>query len=249
MLKSLIRQFKKGRDIDIYEDDIFIVSFPKSGNTWVRFLLSNIQNIKLTINFKNIDEYIPDIYKVNNFNLKKIQRPRILKSHEYFHPKYKKVIYIVRDPRSLIVSYFFYEKKMKTIPEDTIFSDYLKIFLENKNRIFSNWEDHINSWVGTRSNKEEQFLLIKYEDLLENTEKELLKITNFINMNISEEELKKSIYENSFKKMKEKEEVKENEIPFVRKADPEEWKSYFSKEDLDLLNKHLKKTMQSLGYF
>jgi len=86
-----------GRNFGIYPDDTFVVSYPKSGNTWTRFLLANLVYCNEDITFSNIERKIPDPSMVTRADLERVPRPRIVKSHEYFDPRYKRVIYIVLD--------------------------------------------------------------------------------------------------------------------------------------------------------
>ena len=87
-----------GRAFQVFSDDIFLVSYPKSGNTWTRFLLGNLMNPNDCITFANVERKVPDIYAESKMTLKKTPRPRLIKSHECFDPRYRRVIFIVRDP-------------------------------------------------------------------------------------------------------------------------------------------------------
>src|SRR2546422_3289190 len=88
-----------GRNLAVYPDDTFIVSYPKSGNTWARFLVANLIYDDEPVTFVNIDHIIPMADGQSRKYFKKMARPRIIKSHYPFEPAYKRVIYIVRDPR------------------------------------------------------------------------------------------------------------------------------------------------------
>ncbi len=98
-----------GRNLAVYPDDTFIVSYPRSGNTWARFLVANPVYAEQPVTFANIERLIPDCEAMASRYVKRVPRPRIIKSHEYFDPRYKRVIYIVRDPRdvALLLLRFF----------------------------------------------------------------------------------------------------------------------------------------------
>jgi hypothetical protein len=95
---------RAGRDFRVYPDDVFVVSYPRSGNTWTRFLIANLIYQDDPVTFANVEQRIPDIYTSSKRHLKKLPRPRMIKTHEYFDPRYKKVVYIVRDPRDVALS-------------------------------------------------------------------------------------------------------------------------------------------------
>ena len=92
----------------IYHDDIFIVSYPKSGNTWLRFIIAYIkQGMQYDISFKYLEKIIPDIYTSKEV-IDSQKTGRIIKSHNTYFDYYNKTIYIHRDYRDVLVSYYFY---------------------------------------------------------------------------------------------------------------------------------------------
>src|SRR6266705_2696851 len=70
-------------EIRIRSDDVFIVSYPKSGNTWVRFLLAHLLAPEKEISFRNIEDYVPNIYKSSR-TLEQREGRRYIKTH---HPR------------------------------------------------------------------------------------------------------------------------------------------------------------------
>src|SRR5438874_11952371 len=97
--------------IRIRPDDTFIVSYPRSGNTWIRFLIANLLHPEIEVGFANIDTFVPDTAALSSRALKRTPRPRVLKSHQYFDHRYPKVIYIVRDARDVALSYYQFHRK------------------------------------------------------------------------------------------------------------------------------------------
>src|SRR5215472_5869409 len=77
-----------GHNLTVFQDDIFITSYPRSGNTWTRFLISNLVYQDEPSTFANIEARVPEIYFNSDRYMRSLSPPRLLKSHEYFQPQY-----------------------------------------------------------------------------------------------------------------------------------------------------------------
>src|SRR5438270_13523251 len=74
------------REITVFPDDVFLTSYPRSGNTWTRFLIGNLIYQDEPVTFANIESRLPEIYFNSDHYLRSLPRPRILKSHDSFQP-------------------------------------------------------------------------------------------------------------------------------------------------------------------
>ena len=256
--KHIISKSSKGpgRAVTIKKEDIFITSYPKSGNTWLRFLLANIINDK-NVDFSNIEKIIPDIYRNKDSNLLKMPAPRILKSHEYFDPKYPKTVYIVRDPLDVALSLFYFMKKLDVLCNDSSEEEYVMRLLTGEfNGTFGSWADNVGSWYGA-SKGSKKILIIKYEELISNTEHELKKVLKFLNIKYTKDQLQKAIKNSSFKKMS----LLENktnkfwlgkkmraDYKFVRSGKINEGKEFFSDKSIKKLTLECRELMKIYGY-
>lgn len=243
--------FLKGRYSKIFPDDSFVVSYPKSGNTWLLFMLSSVMNGGKAMDFQSIHGFIPDIYFFSNANLKRRSRPRILKSHEYLQPDYPRVLHLIRDPRSVAVSYFFYMKKLNRIDEETPFEKYLDWYLNGDLDRYGSWEKHAGGWRGAYM-ENENYLEIRYEDLKSDTQQNLSKICSFLNINSNAEIIESAITNSSISEMKNAEssslKVGKKDIPFVREGKASAWKEHFDQNSHQKLVDRFGKVMEAFGY-
>lgn len=190
------------RLVNVLEEDIFLVSYPKSGNTWLRFIVANLVNSTADVSFSTIDSIVPDIYKVSAIRLRQMSKPRILKSHEYLDIRYRKVIYIARDPRDVLLSYYHYKILRKKLSETHPLDSFAQDFLDGKLDKFGTWQDHVGGWLGARGNSK-NFLFLRYEDLIKDPLIETRKVAEFIGLSVSDDTIQKSLELSSFKKMRE----------------------------------------------
>ena len=276
---------------------IWLASYPKSGNTLVRSMLTSlIYSEDGNFNFnllKKIDQYpqnhhfeglmnkFNDINELSKFwiisqdKLNLDKKIKFLKTHHlrcgignYTFTNSKNTIgtiYIVRDPRDVIISFAKHHCLSIEEAKYTMFDSTACVFPEReKNSDFAlrtllgSWSDHYNAW--TKNNK--NLLFIKYENLIKNKKSELSRIVKFVNNYIkiptSETKINNCINSTTFESMKKYEEkglFKENsfdkngkKIKFFNYGKEGNWKSVLSKELVLSIEKKFQKEMKELGY-
>ena len=253
-----------GRNLTVFPDDIFLTSYPRSGNTWSRFLIGNLIYPDEPTTFLNVEERIPEIYFNSDHRLRALIRPRILKSHECFQPHYPSIIYIVRDPRDVAVSFYHHNLKARNIPDNYPMDEFVSRFLLAEfDRKWGTWADHVQSWLRMRQNHP-GFMLLRYEDVKADPEHELSRLADFLGqrsfrlINRSAESLRQAIERSSPERMRkfEKEQNGEwvltkstrSDKPFVRSATAGMWKSVLSPAAVMAIEAAWGPLMQHLGY-
>jgi Sulfotransferase domain len=248
-----------GRNLAIYPDDTFIVSYPRSGNTWTRFLVANLVHNAEPVTFANIERIIPDCEAVSSRFLKGTPRPRIIKSHQYFDPRYRKVMYIVRDPRDVVLSYYDFSRKYRHIEDTFPLARFVSDFVAGRLSSFDwgTWRENVASWFYSRNGRPD-FLLLRYEDMLENTPQELSRVAQFLGIQATPDRIGIAVERSSADKMRGMEKTqgdqwvatknKRSDIPFVRTASHGLWKQKLPSESVAEIEAAWGALMRELGY-
>jgi hypothetical protein len=247
------------RNFAVYPDDTFLVSYPRSGNTWSRFLIANLVHPDKEVSFTNIERLIPDTSSQSNRALKRTPRPRIIKTHEYFDHRYPKTIYIVRDPRDVVLSYYDFQRKYRQIANDYPLDSYVDDFVSGSLVAagWGTWAENVASWVYTRGHRND-FLLLHYEDMLKDTVSELRRVASFLGTEVNPERLKRAIERSSADHMRELEKAEADhwiatrnhrkDIPFVRTASSGGWKTSLPEACVRQIEEAWGDLMTKLGY-
>ena len=238
-----------------HECDLFLVSFPKSGNSWVRFLFANYLNDKEEcVDFKNLYNFVPDshlteqleVLRTPSFNKLPV---RIVKCHDPYIGFFKdrKIIYVVREGKSALNSYFFYLNARRSVAltnEELLVAERPEI---------QSWSEHLLSWKKKRQN----ILIVKYEDLLADTVSEFRKILVFSGLPVNEDKLSISVELSSFENMKKielkgyftKSMIKQGKnTEFVRQGSAKLKYSVFTEEELKRFEKESVKAYEAYHY-
>jgi|SRR5271169_1375221 len=255
--KYLLGNDIAGRDLWVLPDDIFLVSYPKSGNTWSRFLIANLAYPDEPATFANINRLIPDPWALSKRYLKKLPRPRILKSHEPFDPRYKNVICVVRDPRDVVLSEYHFDVKRQLIAEGTPIEERVGLFLAGETCPNGSWGENVSSWIATRQNHP-RFLLVRYEDLESNTTGELARIARFLNIDAAPERLALAAERSTADRMRKLEKAQAHlwsstketrkDKPFVRAAKSGGWRAELPPSSIAQIESAWGPLMKKLGY-
>ena len=275
----------------------WIASYPKSGNTWIRALISTYLytdgkefNFDLLLNIPKFtqEKYISPLIKLEKIKKNPLEitkhwenaqsrinldnKLKFFKTHNAMcaidgnaftnNKNTIGAIYIVRDPRDIVVSASKYFNTSHEKTKNNMFNIYMDLIntYNDKpiNTFLGSWSVHYNSWIKNSKN----ILLIKYENLINNKELEIRRVINFINkftkFSVDEEKIKKCIISSSFENMKNMEnkglfkesakDSKGNNIPFFNHGKIGMWKNILKKEIVSEIEKKFYKEMRELNY-
>ncbi|XP_076427843.1 sulfotransferase 2A1-like isoform X3 [Peromyscus maniculatus bairdii] len=194
----------------IRDEDTVILTYPKSGTNW---LIETVCLIQTKGNPKWIQsvpiwERSPWIETQNGYPLLiNKEGPRLMSSHLPIHlfPKSffsskAKAIYVIRNPRDVLVSGYFFWYKSNLIKKPESLTTYFEWFLKG-NVVYGSWFEHTRDWLSMR--ERDNFLVLSYEDMKKNTRGTVEKICDFLGMKLEPDELDLVLKYSSFQAMKE----------------------------------------------
>ncbi|KAK3541266.1 hypothetical protein QTP86_019405 [Hemibagrus guttatus] len=137
----------------------------------------------------------------------KLSAPRPLVSHMPYHlmpstffSSKAKVIYITRNPKDVVVSYYYYFHKMVSFLHNPgTFEEFADSFLA-ENVMFGKWTDHLKSWKNLDLG--DRILYITYEEMIQDLHGAIERISCFLNRQLSEEAVKRVTEQCQFQTMK-----------------------------------------------
>ncbi len=259
-LRIITGKYPAGADLQLFPDDAFLIAYPKSGNTWTRFLVGNLLCGDRRVDFLNIPELIPHFDVMPGRFFLRMPRPRVINCHEPFRPHYRRVIYVVRDPRDVVVSLFHFQRKRRIIEDGYSLDRFVSRFVAGdtpRPARLGTWEQNVTSWLAMRQN-DPDFLLLRYEDMLRETGPALAKIASFLGIDATPERIARAVERSSAHEMQSLEKVQGNEwhqskgtrqdIPFVRSARSGDWKTALSRDAVAEIESAWGPVMDQLGY-
>ncbi len=235
---------------NILPDDIFIVSYPKSGNTWLRYIIAYaLKGTKHTLSFDELENVVSDVYTSKDIIDAK-SKTRFIKSHDAWFQYYPKTVYVFRDYRDVLVSY--YEYKLALNEYCGSFSDFIKS--NEVTEPFGSWIEHVTRALEFKKNNPNSIIMVKYEDLLSNFENSVELLLSYCG--IQEFDLGKLKSVTGFSTLRQNENLKPGEFKkrsgknFFREGVAQNWEEYFKPEDLDWLysDKDLCTVLKHLNY-
>jgi len=235
-------------------NDGFLASYPRSGNTWARFLLCEILT-NHEAGFERVATTIPTI------RLRPLHGPvpsllpnggRLLRTHERYHKEYRKAVYFVRDPRDVVVSNYEFERGDKHFPLNSL-DDFVAAFVRGKTNSFGSWSNHVRGWIDSPVADTEDLLVVRYEEMRSNTERVLSTIVKFLGISVEPERIRKAVANNDLQRMRLKED-QYHRRPLdgagrqVRVGSVGGWQKRLSPAHVDLIERHAGELLERFGY-
>jgi len=186
------------------EDDVFIVTYPRSGTTWMQMILYQLTTDG-KMDFTHISQVCPWFERslalgtMESQDFESLRSPRIFKSHLpcRWLPKGCRYIYITRDGMDVAVSY--YNLYRSHLGFDGSFSDFFDRFMTGRLQ-YKSWFKHVAGWQAQSGNP--RVLLVRYEDMLSSLEGVVAEVIEFCGLEVSDKQLDRVLRRCDFEFMK-----------------------------------------------
>lgn len=187
--------------------DAFLASYPRSGSTWLRFMLFEILCGE-EAGFRKIEDRLPEIHTHRGVPPILPGGGRLIKTHEPYRSDYKKAVLLMRDVRDVVLSVYAGGLALGLIPivSKGDFDSFLLAFLEGKVLTTGSWQEHSRSWLESPLARNNNLLVMQYEQLRKDPEQKIGEILQFLGISPDFQVIRKAIENNSLQRMRAKEE-------------------------------------------
>lgn len=234
--------------------DVVLVSYPKSGSTWVKFLLAGLvgDSPEPPTNFTEAHRLVPELSRRSleqGVDFEAMADPRILRSHSSLNAKFPRVIYLLRDPRDVLVSLYHHRRKFAG------YSGSLETFLRERRRVSNGWNQHVDGWFGSGFDQQRMHV-VRYESLKADPVAVTRSMLSFVGLERHDEHIRAAVEAARFDRMRRLEESSglgissegDQSIRFVRRGQVGGWKDELGPREQALVRKSLGARLGRLGY-
>lgn len=258
-------------NFEIRSDDVFVITYPKSGTTWTEEILSLIYNDG---DVKKVENTLLN-YRVEHLevgrvfchlrHLKNLKSPRLMATHlplqllpkQLRRPRCK-IIYVARNPKDNAVSYYHHHRMSTFLGNfkgswEEFLTHYMKGHL-----VYGSWFDHVLSYWELYLSYPDEVLFITFEELKIDLPGMIKRISNFVGRSLDSEAIQRISEHCTFEKMKTNSMVNREVLPisdlfdmtqskFMRKGIIGDWKNYFTREQNEEFDKLYNNYMNRSG--
>lgn len=244
---------------NISEEDVFIIGYPKSGHTWFQMLVAGVMYgldfdyMPYSVVWDLVPDHAWPYYR-------RYSTPTFFKSYDFPQPQYRRVVYLLRDGRDVMVSCYHQMGAVRNRRGPA--RDFWQV-VQGRHGDYpepTKWHEHVEAWLSNPYGA--QMLIIRYEDLKRDTVKELQRFCQFVGTERDHALLEQAAQQGSFQQMRDKERREGlgkptwghrfprrlKDQPIVRRGEVGSYKDEMPAEILDVFLQDAGETLRKLGY-
>jgi hypothetical protein len=235
--------------------DVFVASYPKSGTTWLRFLIYQLITGQAG-NFELVNGAIPGVGRHGSAPRLLRDAGRLIQTHEPHRPAYGKAIYIVRDGRDVVISEYFYHIMLQYWHPQRPFDAFFDRFIAGRVNRYGDWKTHVTSWLRASEDAANEIHFVKYEALKTCPRETLAGVAHFLGYQVDEEQIRQALADNALEKMRLKDRQARRNVHrhhsegvgFVRQGKAGGWRAFLTEDQKNAFERYAGNVLQRLGY-
>ncbi|KAK1141835.1 sulfotransferase 1C1-like [Acipenser oxyrinchus oxyrinchus] len=265
LLQPTVQNWELVENFRAQPDDLLIATYPKAGTTWTQEIVDLILNdgdaekCRRAPTHKRMPflEMFPVPPLESGVSYLDKMPSLVIKTHlpiqlvpQSFWDSNCKVIYMARNAKDSVVSFFHFDRMNRIQPDPGPWDQYLQKFMHGQ-LCCGYWYDHVKGYWREKETKRILYLL--YEDMKENPRDEVIRVMRFLERSLPDDIIDRIIELTSFSTMKENPMANYSTIPdsvfdrsvstFMRKGEVGDWLNHFSPEESRLFDEHYEKMM------
>ncbi|MGA7218708.1 MAG: sulfotransferase domain-containing protein [Candidatus Sulfotelmatobacter sp.] len=241
------------RHLGLDHADVFLASYPRSGNTMLRFMLVEALT-GLPSSFDQIQEIVPEIGVHVNARQVVPGGGRLIKTHEPYRGEYRRGIYIIRDVRDVMLSSFARESALDVLHIRSI-DKYVLPFMQGKMTRFGSWQGHIDGWLNSPLAKNGDLLVVRFEEMRKDLAGTVARCLEFLGKKVDWDAIHNAVRNNSLNRMRAKEDRAKTlpkspgkEGRWIGKGSVHGWREKLTERQVQIVDEYAGDMLVSLGY-
>jgi hypothetical protein len=239
-----VEGFESGQRYRASPGDIFVVSYPKCGTTWVQYIVYLLERGGRPLTAaQRLDDVFPHLEEVGEERVRALPQPRLIKTHLAVErtpwSAQAKYVYVARNPFDCAVSFYHHTRGFVRHYDfaDGEWDEFFECFVRGEVD-FGDYFDNLLSWWPRRS--EPNVLFLTYERMLAAPGAAIQAIAVFLGGRAAElardtRRLEGVVRDSDFEHMRRDQErwssARPADMPaFVRKGVSGDWRKHFSAE-------------------